>query len=939
MYAVRLAVRYRRVRPGDAKKRNHSGRFPVLDAARESMIGEDPLKAGGYTLFLNRLHRWTIMLSALIILGPVDSEARQPAPEKRVYNTRHITSLPPDIDGRGNDAAWGDVEWSGDFTQLDPDDGGEPTQQTAFKILFDDHNLYVLIRAFDTEPDQITHRVTRRDDFDKDWVEIHFDSYHDKRTAFSFTLSSSGGRGDEAISNDGNDWDPSWDPVWYGASTIDEEGWLAEMRIPLSQLRFSGEEGQVWGLQVQRRLYRRQERSGWQHIQRNSPGWVSLFGELRGLEGIESSHRIEILPYVVGDLNRFQAEAQNPFRDGQRADGRIGLDGKIGLAGNITMDLAVNPDFGQVEADPSRVNLSAFELFFEERRPLFVEGKNITEFQVGGGGPFRNDQLFYSRRIGRSPQRHPDLSDGQTMDMPRNTPILAAAKITGKTPDGLSIGIVDAVTAETAARIDTKGARSEESVEPLTNYLVARLQQDFNDGGSSLGTMLTATNRNNNRDHFDFLNRAAYTGGIDFRHQWSDRTYWLNASLSFSHVRGEPEAMTRVQRNSARYYQRPDADYVALDSTLTALSGHGGSLGIGRSGNSPWNMGTSGTWRSPGLELNDVGFLRLADVFMQNSWIGYRSEKPNRIFREYNVFINQWQGFNFGRERKFFGGNINGGGQFNNYWWVWFNMMSEITGLSTTALRGGPALKTPGNVEFNFDVDTDGRKPLSFGFGGGHNRFRDDAGRGSWVYVSMQYRPSNAMNIRINPFFNTNRNELQYVTHELFGDAAQEDRTDRYLLGRVDQKTLGIEIRLNYSITNNMSIQYYGQPFVSAGHYDRFKRITDPRADRFGDRFAMLSDDQLTYDDSEEDYRVDEDLDGRTDYTFGDPDFNFRQFRSNLVLRWEYTPGSTLFLVWQQQRSRSGGTGEFAAGQDLNDLFDTYPSNIFLLKFNYWFSL
>lgn len=893
-------------------------------------------------MFLNRLHRWTIILSVLIILGPVESEARQPAPEKRVYNTRHITAQAPDIDGMGDDPAWDDVDWSGDFTQLDPDDGGKPTQQTAFKILFDDHNLYVLIRAFDTEPDQITHRVTRRDDFDNDWVEIHFDSYHDKRTAFSFTLSSSGGRGDEAISNDGNDWDPSWDPVWYGASTIDEEGWLAEMRIPLSQLRFSGEEGQVWGLQVQRRLYRREERSGWQHIHRNSPGWVSLFGELRGLRGIESSHRIEILPYVVGDLNRFQAEAQNPFRDGQSADGRIGLDGKIGLAGNLTMDLAVNPDFGQVEADPSRVNLSAFELFFEERRPLFVEGKNITEFGVGGGGPFRNDQLFYSRRIGRSPQRHPDLSDGQTMDMPRNTPILAAAKITGKTPRGLSIGIVEAVTGEASARIDTEGARSEESVEPLTNYLVARLQQDFNDGGSSLGTMLTATNRNNNRGHFDFLNRAAYTGGIDFRHQWSDRTYWLNASMSFSHVRGEPEAITRVQRNSARYYQRPDASYVALDSTLTALSGHGGSFGIGRSGNSPWNMGISGTWRSPGLELNDVGFLRQADVFMQNSWIGYRSEKPNRIFREYNVFLNQWQGFNFGRERKFLGGNVNGGGQFNNYWWVRFSMMSEITGLSTTALRGGPALKTPGNLEFDLDIDTDGRKPVSFGFGGGHNRFRDDAGQGSWVYASLQYRPSNAMNIRINPFFNANRNELQYVTRESFGDAAQADQADqadRYLLGRVDQKTLGIGIRLNYSITNNMSIQYYGQPFVSAGHYDRFKRITDPRADRFGDRFAMLSDGQLAYDDSEEAYRVDENMDGRTDYTFGDPDFNFRQFRSNLVLRWEYTPGSTLFLVWQQQRSRSGGTGDFAAGQDLNDLFDTYPSNIFLLKFNYWFSL
>lgn len=460
--------------------------------------------------------------------------------------------------------------------------------------------------------------------------------------------------------------------------------------------------------------------------------------------------------------------------------------------------------------------------------------------------------------------------------------------------------------------------------------------------------MFTATNRDNDEAHFDFLNRAAYTGGIDFRHQWSDRTYWLNASMSFSHIRGEPEAITRVQRNSARYYQRPDASYVTLDSTRTALSGHGGSIGIGRSGNSPWNMGISGTWRSPGLELNDVGFLRQADVFMQTSWFGYRSDKPNRIFREYNLFLNQWQGFTFGGDRKFMGGNINGGGQFNNYWWMWFNVDTEIEGLSTTALRGGPSLKSPGNVVFNLNVDTDGRKPVSFGFGGGYNRRRDDAGNSSWMYLSMQYRPSNAMNIRINPFFDTDRNELQYVSNETFSDAVQVDQVyqagqasqaDRYLLGRVDQKTLGIGIRLNYSITNNMSIQYYGQPFVSAGRYTRFKRITDPRADRYADRFELLSDGQLAYDDADETYRVDENMDGRTDYSFDDPDFNFRQFRSNLVLRWEYTPGSTLFLVWQQQRSRSGGTGEFDAGQDLNDLFDTYPSNIFLLKFNYWFSL
>ena len=879
------------------------------------------------------LIRWITALSIVPLLASAESAAREPAPEKRVYNTRHIVSQPPDIDGKGDDPAWEDVEWSGEFTQLEPDDGAEPSQQTAFKILFDDHNVYVLIRAFDTEPDQITNRVTRRDDFSTDWVEIHFDSYHDKRTAFSFTLTASGGRGDEAISNDGGDWDDSWDPVWFGASTIDEQGWLAEMRIPLSQLRFSGEEGQVWGIQVQRRLYRRDERSGWQHIHRNSPGWVSLFGELRGLEGIESSHRIEVLPYIVGDLNRYQAEARNPFRDGQTVDGRIGLDGKVGLAGNLTLDLAVNPDFGQVEADPSRVNLSAFELFFEERRPFFVEGKNITQFHVGGGGPFWNDQLFYSRRIGRSPRRSPDLTEGQTMEKPTNTPIIAAAKVTGKTPGGLSIGVVNAVTGETAARIDTDGLRSKESVEPLTNYLVARMQQDFNDGATTLGSMFTATNRNNNAAHFNFLNRAAYSGGIDFRHRWSDRTYWMNASLSFSHIRGDDEAMTSAQRSSVRYYQRPDASHVKLDSTLTALSGHGGSVSIGRSGNSPWDMGIAGTWRSPGLELNDLGFLRRADIFMQNAWIGYESNRPRGIFREFNAFLNQWQGLNFGRDREFLGGALNLGGEFTNYWDAWMNLEFGANGLSASALRGGPSLKTPGEVGLNLDVDTDGRKPVSFGFGGNVARSFEESASSSSVYLSLRYRPNNAMRIRIGPWFDHSWNELQYVSNESFGD------DDRYLLGRVDQKTLGIGIRFNYSITNNLSIQYYGQPFVSAGRYDGFKRIGDPRAERYADRFELFSDGQLAYDDSDEAYRVDENMDGRTDYSFDDPDFNFRQFRSNLVLRWEYTPGSTLFLVWAQERSGSGGSGDFSVNRDLNDLFDTYPSNIFLLKFNYWFSL
>ena len=386
----------------------------------------------------------------LFLLPVGHADAQQAPVEKRIYQPRHVSSHPPDIDGKMTDPVWDEVAWSGGFTQTRPNSGSAPSQQTAFKVVYDDKNLYVLIRAYDTEPERITKRVTRRDDFDSDWVEVNVDSYFDKRTAFSFTLSAAGGRGDEAISNDGNNWDSSWDPVWYGATSIDDEGWVAEMRIPLSQLRFSGDEDQVWGFQVNRLFFRKDERSSWQFIPQNSPGWVSFFGELHGISGIKPSRRIELLPYVVGDVSRFQKEAGNPFRDGQTVDSRFGLDSKIGLTGNVTMDLTINPDFGQVEADPSRVNLSAFELFFEERRPFFVEGKNITEFRTGGG-PFGNDQLFYSRRIGRQPQRTPPLATGQTAKTSDNTSILTAAKITGKTSGGLSIGIIDAVTEEAAA--------------------------------------------------------------------------------------------------------------------------------------------------------------------------------------------------------------------------------------------------------------------------------------------------------------------------------------------------------------------------------------------------------------------------------------------------------------------------------------------------------
>jgi hypothetical protein len=864
--------------------------------------------------------------------------AQQPPAEKKVYHTKHINPHAPQLDGKLDDPVWEKLEWAGDFTQRDPDDGKPPSQPTNFKITYDDKNLYIAIRAHDGEPDKIVRRVTRRDQFDGDWVEVNIDSYFDHRTGFSFTINAAGVKGDEAISNDGNNWDANWNPVWDAAVAIDDGGWNAEMRIPFSQLRFGEKEEHVWGIQVQRRLFRKQERSVWQYIPQNTPGWVSYFGELRGLQGIRAPRRVELLPYGVSSLRHNEPETGNPFATGQATEFSGGLDAKLGVTSDLTMDLTVNPDFGQVEADPSQVNLTAFETFFSEKRPFFIEGKDILEYRLAAGdGPFSNDQLFYSRRIGREPRGEPELNDTEFADVPAQTSIMGAAKLTGKTKSGISIGILDAVTDEEEAKIDNSGARRTEIVEPRTNYFVSRAQKDFNGGASGFGGMFTATHRNlSDAPQLNYLPHSAYSGGLDFRHQWHKRTYYFNAMGVFSHVRGSTDAIYDLQTASQRYYQRPDADYLTLDPGRTTLSGHGGNLSVGRGGNSRLRIDLSTTWRSPGLELNDVGFLRQADRVMQSVWAGYRMTNPFSIFRRLNINLNQWWGWNFGGETVFKGGNINGGGQLKNYWYFWLGVGREGDDLATTALRGGPALMLPARWNQWYEIFTDDRKNLSAGIFG-FNSWKDEGGtRFNEVGGNLTYKPVNALSLRINPFYNVNHDDLQYV--ETLDRAGEP----RYVMGRLHQKTLGITFRLDYSVTPDLSLQYYGQPFISAGQYAQFKRITSPRADRYSDRFHTFTSEIQAAVDGEGDpiYQVDEDLDGATDYSFSNPDFNFQQFRSNFVLRWEYSPGSTVYLVWSQDRTGGEATGEFSARNDFKHLFNNiYPDNVFLIKLNRWFSL
>jgi len=855
-------------------------------------------------------------------------------PVQKVYTTRAVNPHPPVIDGRIDEPVWDKVEWSGDFVQREPDEGKAPTQPTAFKILYDDKNIYVAIRAYDNEPDKIVRRLARRDTMDGDWVDIQLDSYHDRLSAFCFVINAAGVKSDVFLSGDGEVEDEDWNPIWDAETAVDAEGWTAEMRIPFSQLRYAGGAQSVWGLQVDRKFFRAQEWSFWQFIPRDASGWVKGFGELRGLEGLKLQRRVELTPYSVGSARTFRAEPGNPFADGSRSSLFGGLDGKVGVTSDLTLDFAINPDFGQVEADPSVVNLTAFETYYEEKRPFFIEGRNILSFDMmGGDGDFSQDNLFYTRRIGRYPQRAVWGGEGEFVDMPESTNIIGAFKLSGKTRSGVSIGIIDALTAAEYADLSFSGPSRQEPVEPSTNYLGIRLQKDYRKGDTVVGGMLTAVNRNLKGEELDFLHSAAYTGGFDINHTWKNRTYSIQFMTAFSLVRGSEEALLRTQISSLRYYQRPDADYVKLDPARRSLSGYGGTLTFNKSGSGHLSFSTGITWRSPGFEVNDMGYTRYADVAMQYFWAGYRWWKPFSIFREVQVNFNQWVGLNFAAERIFMGGNINFWGRFKNYWQFGFGINRQFPGLSAEALRGGPSLRTQGGWNLWGNLRSDTRRKFQFSLMGSSYEGDRDYRSARSLSVGVTYQASNALTLSLSPEFEIYKPMLQWITRSSFGDES------RYVMAALDQKTVGLTVRLNWSLTPELSVQYYGMPYVSAGTYSKFKRITDSRAAGLEDRYQLFGPGEIAADAAGGTYSIDENADGLADYSFPNPNFNFLQFRSNLVIRWEYLPGSVLYVVWSQDRTGYDRTGEFILGEGFRDLFDVHPGNVFLIKFSYCFRL
>ncbi len=882
------------------------------------------------------MKRITLLLIALFAIHALQAQETQTdSIPKREYFTTQIVGTAPAIDGKIDDPAWNQVEWSGDFTQRQPYENKPPTQDTKFKILYDAKNLYLAFRCNDTEPDKIVERMSRRDGFEGDWVEFNVDSYNDKRTAFSFTMSVSGVKGDEFISNNGDNWDSSWDPIWYMDTNIDEEGWTAEARIPLSQLRYGNTEVQTWGIQFTRRDFRKEERSVWQYIPQNNPTWVSDFGQLHGIKGIKPQRQIELQPYVVASTRTFEKEEGNPFRTGSDSKIATGLDGKIGLTSDLVLDFTINPDFGQVEADPGAIALDGFEIFFNERRPFFVENRNLFDFYVSDirpGGAFSQDNLFYSRRIGGSPKSYPDVGDDEFVNQPNATSILGAAKFSGKTKNGLGIGILESITAREFAKIDSFGVEKQEEVEPLTNYFVGRLTQDFDGGNTVIGGMFTATNRDLSNPNLQWLNQSAYTGSFDILHKWKKQEWYTGYRGVFSNINGTEDAILNAQTSQRRSFHRPLQNYLSVDSTRTSMTGTGGTFKIGKnqSGNKSFGFETGVTYRSPELDLNDIGFMRNSDDIVHFMGAGFAFNKPFSIFRQLNFNYNHWAYFDFGGNFNVAAWQLNSFTIFKNNSrggvWTWFSPYTVLN----TALVGGPALRMPNAFNHGFWYSTDSRKKFvinpSYYSNYGFNNATNNKGFNLW----MRYRPSNLLEFSVSPGYNKNRKALQWIDN-IEGD----DGNIRYLTGRLVQETFSATVRANLTLLPNLTIQYYGEPFISKGNYSAFKKVTDAKADHFHDRYELLQ--AVSFDSESGVYQVDDNDDRAFDFEFDDPDFNYMQFRSNLVLRWEYIPGSELYLVWSQGTTFSGNPDEQLLPSLSENLFSNKLENIFLVKGTYRF--
>jgi hypothetical protein len=852
---------------------------------------------------------------------------------------------PVTLDGRLDEVAWTSAIAIGDFTQRQPNQGRPATQRTAVRFLVDGEALYVGARMYDSlGAAGVRGQLVRRDTWpESDWIDIVFDTFHDHLGQVEFAVNPSGVKLDGYGPGGGTD--ASWNAVWDVVTRVDSLGWVAEFRIPFSQLRFPRDSVQTWGLQVTRLVHRLNEYSTWSYWPPNESGGPTRFGHLEGLHIEAAPSRAEIVPYVVGRQANVRGDTANPFYKASETAARVGVDLKYLLSSNLTLNATINPDFGQVEVDPAVVNLGIFETMYPERRPFFVEGQGYLVFgwmscffcsDTWGLG------LLHSRRIGRAPQGTAlAAAAGPYADVPENSRILGAAKITGRLANGTSVGILNAVTAREYAAVATAGGdRTRVQVEPLSNYAVARLARDFAGGNGQVRFMATSVVR----DLRDTALAARLTShseasGLEVNYWWHRRTFRVIANIAYAQVAGDSAAILRVQRSSARYFQRPDRGQGGngifsdrYDPSLTALRGWSAYARLSKeSGN--WLGEINSNFRSPGFEANDLAYNPTADFAWLSANIIRRRTQPSRLVRDYWIDVGGQQGFNF--DGDLVDRQVQASVQFTTlgYWGVNGFYIHRPARLDDRLARGGPVLMRPTQHYWYANVNTDSRKPVALAINASLSCYEGRCGYNPTASVTL--RPASNVSLSLGPTYSRGISPFQWVT-SVADPTATATYGTRYVFADLDQRTLGMDTRLNITFTPTLTLELYVQPLIVSARYSGFKEFDRPRSLQR----SVYGVDRGTIVPTGGGYRVDPDGAGpAASFTIANPDFNFRSLRGNAVVRWEFRPGSTLFLVWTQSRSATEAIGNLDLGRDIDGLFAAKPDNVFLVKMSYWLGM
>ncbi|GHV52552.1 hypothetical protein FACS1894181_15720 [Bacteroidia bacterium] len=853
---------------------------------------------------------------------------------KRVYNITKASGTKPGMDGRLDEPFWTTQgEWSETFVQVSPYERAPSPSPTKAKLLYDDRYIYVGVYCKDAEPEKMNRFIDNRDaNRIGDLISIAFDTYHDYRAAPEFNINLGGNKTD-LIVTDKLTINLSWNAVWEGRTSINlpDSSWTAELRIPFSQLRYNWKpEDGIWGLHVRRIIRRNNEVQNWSMIPLKNNGHVFSFGEMHGMTGLPKPRGIEILPYVMAKDLRMPQIPGSPYRKGDSWRTNAGLDAKFALS-DFTLDVTVNPDFGQVELDPSVMNLTAYETFYDEMRPFFLEGKHIFDFANG------SDMMFYSRRIGAAPSYAPKNIDNinSFAEDKENVPIIGALKLTGTNRNGVTVGLLQSVTARSSARVSRDGIENRETVEPLTNYTVARVQKNWK-GNALLGVMMTSVNRALDEPHLeDFMPRNAFTAGIDFSQYFNNRLYYVDMKGMFSSLNGSKEAIYLLQTNPVHYFQRASAaSYAHVDPDRTALNGTGGYVKFGRRGNAKWAFSETFDWASPGFDLNDVGYLKQGDMLSNTTAIEFRQTNVWRIFRSNQFTLTQKNQWDFGGDAVNNFAGLEWKTMFLNRYEITLNEQYGWNQLDTRLLRGGPDMRY--NPYFNTDIsfNTDKARRVVFtakytgnnrtGGGRSYNTLSPNLAfrLGSFILLSGQFN------------YAWNNDNLQYVAAVSPPLESSVFHAPVYIMGNMKQQTYGLTMKLQANITPDISLQLYGSPFTSVATFDEFKMATDTKAEHYGDRFHAFTSGEISYADGIYAFEG-----NGNRHSFRNPDFRFNEFRSNAVGRWEFRPGSTLYLVWEHRMSQRESMYAANWGDNLDRMFSLPSTNTFMLKINYWFNL